>query len=196
MTDRPVETEGGFGSPEPAAVELFNITKRFGDVLAVDDLTLAIGENKFFALLGPSGCGKTTTLRMIGGFEDPTEGTINLHGEDVTGLKAYRRPVNTVFQSYALFPHLTVARKIAFGLEMLGHPKAELSQTIESMLALDQLEQMAGRKTAQLSGEQHQRVALARAGAATQGAVDGRTAFGTGSEAAQGNAKRTQAFAA
>ena len=103
------------GSEEPLAVALSGVTKRFGDVVAVDDITLEIGENRFYALLGPSGCGKTTTLRMIGGFEDPDSGSIRLHGEDVTGLKPYQRPVNTVFQSYALFPHLNVLKTLPSG---------------------------------------------------------------------------------
>ena len=163
MTARASATEGGFGATEPAAVELVNITKRFGDVLAVDDLTLSIGENKFFALLGPSGCGKTTTLRMIGGFEDPTVGTIKLHGEDVTGLKAYRRPVNTVFQSYALFPHLSVFENVAFGLRRTNVEKAELGKRVGEMLNLVQLSGLENRHPAKLSGGQQQRVALARA---------------------------------
>ena len=163
MTTAVAETEGGFGSTEPAAVELVNITKRFGDVLAVDDLTLTIGENKFFALLGPSGCGKTTTLRMIGGFEDPTQGTVKLHGDDVTGLKAYRRPVNTVFQSYALFPHLSVFENIAFGLRRTNVAKGELERRVAEMLDLVQLAGLENRHPAKLSGGQQQRVALARA---------------------------------
>ncbi|MFW2339849.1 MAG: ABC transporter ATP-binding protein [Acidimicrobiia bacterium] len=163
MTDKAAETEGGFGTTEPAAVELVNITKRFGDVLAVDDLTLSIGENKFFALLGPSGCGKTTTLRMIGGFEDPTAGTVKLHGEDVTGLKAYRRPVNTVFQSYALFPHLSVFENIAFGLRRTNVGKPELESRVAEMLELVQLTGLENRHPGKLSGGQQQRVALARA---------------------------------
>ncbi|MDF1595461.1 MAG: ABC transporter ATP-binding protein [Acidimicrobiia bacterium] len=163
MIDSVATTEGGFGPSEPAAVELFNITKRFGDVLAVDNLTLSIGENKFFALLGPSGCGKTTTLRMIGGFEDPTQGSINLHGDDVTGLKAYRRPVNTVFQSYALFPHLSVFENVAFGLRRTNVDKGDLERRVAEMLSLVQLSGLDNRHPAKLSGGQQQRVALARA---------------------------------
>src|SRR3954449_4897189 len=104
------------GNGADADIRLENVSKRFGDTLAVDRLTLAIERGAFYALLGPSGCGKTTTLRMIGGFEDPTEGTIYLGGRDVTDLPPYKRDVNTVFQSYALFPHLTVERNVAFGL--------------------------------------------------------------------------------
>ncbi len=107
-------------SQQTPAVELVGVTKHFSDFSAVEDLELSIGDGYFFALLGPSGCGKTTTLRMIGGFETPTSGTIRLHGEDVTGLKPYKRPVNTVFQSYALFPHLSIFENIAFGLRRKG----------------------------------------------------------------------------
>ncbi len=151
------------GSHEPLAVELSGVTKRFGDVVAVDDITLEIGENRFYALLGPSGCGKTTTLRMIGGFEDPDAGSIRLHGEDVTGLKPYQRPVNTVFQSYALFPHLNVFENVAFGLRRKKVPSAEVTERVGEMLDLVQLVGMDKRKPGQLSGGQRQRVALARA---------------------------------
>ncbi len=148
---------------EPPAVELEGVTKRFGEVVAVDDLTLAIDENRFFALLGPSGCGKTTTLRMIGGFEEPTTGSIRLHGEDVTGLKPYRRPVNTVFQSYALFPHLTVFENVAFGLRRTKVDAPDVDRRVHEMLELVQLVGMDRRRPGQLSGGQQQRVALARA---------------------------------
>ena len=149
------------------AVEARNAVKAFGQgdtaVRALDDVSIQIRKAEFFTLLGPSGCGKTTLLRLIAGFETPTAGQILLDGKDITNDPPNKRPVNTVFQSYALFPHLSVAQNIAFGLEMLGRPKAEIAKTVERMLALVKLEAMAGRKTSQLSGGQQQRVALARA---------------------------------
>jgi spermidine/putrescine transport system ATP-binding protein len=151
------------GSTDVPAVELVGVTKEFADFTAVHELNLVIGENTFFALLGPSGCGKTTTLRMIGGFEDPSTGVIRLHGEDVTGAKPYERPVNTVFQSYALFPHLTIFENVAFGLRRQGVDDAEVTRRVNEMLELVQLTQFIKRKPRQLSGGQAQRVALARA---------------------------------
>ncbi len=149
------------------AIEARNVVKAFGQgetsVRALDDVSVEIRQGEFFTLLGPSGCGKTTLLRLIAGFEMPTDGLILLDGQDITYLPPNKRPVNTVFQSYALFPHLTVAQNIAFGLEMLGKPAAEIRARTERMLALVKLEAMAGRKTSQLSGGQQQRVALARA---------------------------------
>ncbi|THD84572.1 ABC transporter ATP-binding protein [Aliigemmobacter aestuarii] len=149
------------------AVEARNAVKTFGQgdhaVRALDDVSVTIRKGEFFTLLGPSGCGKTTLLRLIAGFEMPTGGQILLDGADITDLPPNKRPVNTVFQSYALFPHLTVAENVGFGLEMLNRPKAEVRQTTERMLALVKLEALAGRKTSQLSGGQQQRVALARA---------------------------------
>lgn len=130
---------------------------------ALADLHLTIAENEFFTLLGPSGCGKTTLLRLIGGFDQPTTGQIAIFGRDVAGLPPEDRPVNTVFQHYALFPHLTVAQNIGFALRMLGRPKAESAATVARMVALVGLEGMEGRKPDQLSGGQRQRVALARA---------------------------------
>src|SRR6202008_3487195 len=112
------------------------VTKRFDDVVAVDDVSLEIERGKFFALLGPSGCGKTTTLRMLGGFEEPTSGAIELGGQDVTGLPPYKRNVNTVFQSYALFPHLSVFENVAFGLRVRGTARAEIPGLVKGALAM------------------------------------------------------------
>ncbi len=145
------------------AVELREVTKRFGDVVAVDDISLQIEQGEFFSLLGPSGCGKTTTLRMIGGFEMSTAGDILIGGE-VQGFKPpFRRPVNTVFQSYALFPHMTIFQNVAFGLQMQKVAKDKITQRVRAMLGLVQLPGMESRKPDQLSGGQQQRVALARA---------------------------------
>ncbi|MEX5448614.1 ABC transporter ATP-binding protein [Stutzerimonas stutzeri] len=130
---------------------------------ALDEVSLEIRDNEFFTLLGPSGCGKTTLLRLIAGFEQPTAGVIRLYGEPMQDLPPFRRPVNTVFQSYALFPHMTVAQNIGFGLEMQGKPKAEIAATVERMLALVKLPDVGGRRADQLSGGQQQRIALARA---------------------------------
>ena len=148
------------------AIQARGVTKVFRgppDVRALDNVSVSIRENEFFTLLGPSGCGKTTLLRLIAGFEHPTDGQITLGGQDITDLPPYKRPVNTVFQNYALFPHLTVADNIAFGLEMQDKPKAEVSETVDRMLALVQMEALRGRKTSEISGGQQQRVALARA---------------------------------
>ena len=149
------------------AVEARNTVKAFGQgdtaLRALDDVSVDIRKGEFFTLLGPSGCGKTTLLRLIAGFEMPTSGTILLEGQDITTLPPNKRAVNTVFQSYALFPHLTVAQNIGFGLQMQGRPRAEIKATVDRMLALVKLEALAGRKTSQLSGGQQQRVALARA---------------------------------
>jgi len=149
------------------AVEARKIAKHFGQgdtlVRALDDVSVEIRQGEFFTLLGPSGCGKTTLLRMIAGFESPTSGQILLEGQDITLLPPNKRPVNTVFQSYALFPHLTVRQNIGFGLQMQGRPAAEVRQTTDRMLALVKLEALADRKIAQMSGGQQQRVALARA---------------------------------
>ncbi|HRN69273.1 MAG TPA: ABC transporter ATP-binding protein [Promineifilum sp.] len=144
-------------------VELHDITKRFGDYVAVDDLTLQIRDGEFFSLIGPSGCGKTTTLRMIAGFEQPTDGHIYLGGQAVQGIPAHNRPVNTVFQNYALFPHMTVAQNVAFGLEMQKVTAPEIKRRVAEALELVRLPRMADRKPRQLSGGQQQRVALARA---------------------------------
>ncbi|CAN5539082.1 ABC transporter ATP-binding protein [soil metagenome] len=145
------------------AVELSRITKRFGDFVAVDELNLDIYEGEFFSLLGPSGCGKTTTLRMIAGFEEPTEGNISVTGEPVQGVPPYRRPVNTVFQSYAIFPHLNVYDNVAFGLRRSGVKGDELQQRVTEACEMVQLGGFENRKPKMLSGGQQQRVALARA---------------------------------
>ncbi|KQR11080.1 ABC transporter ATP-binding protein [Cellulomonas sp. Leaf334] len=147
--------------PGGAALELEGVTKAFGQFVAVDDLALTIPSGSFFALLGPSGCGKTTTLRMVAGLEQPTAGTIRLGGQDVTGTRAHQRPVNTVFQSYALFPHLTVGQNVAFGLKRSG--ARDVARRVADGLDLVELGHLADRKPAQLSGGQQQRVALARA---------------------------------
>jgi spermidine/putrescine transport system ATP-binding protein len=146
-----------------ADIHLEGVTKRFADTTAVDDLTLSIPRGSFFAMLGPSGCGKTTTLRMIGGFENPTVGRVFLGGNEVTDAPPYKRDVNTVFQSYALFPHLTVEKNVAFGLERKKISKAEVTKRVSDALELVQLGHLSKRKPGQLSGGQAQRVALARA---------------------------------
>jgi spermidine/putrescine transport system ATP-binding protein len=153
----------GAQPPAPADVRLELLTKRFDDVVAVDAVSLEIPRGSFFALLGPSGCGKTTTLRMIGGFEEPTEGTIYLGDRDVTGLPPYKRDVNTVFQSYALFPHLTIFENVAFGLRRRGIKGGQLNERVAETLELVALMGLDRRKPRQLSGGQQQRVALARA---------------------------------
>jgi len=144
-------------------VELINVTKTFGDVTAVDSLSVEIGQGEFFSLLGPSGCGKTTTLRLIAGFETPDRGEIRISGEDVIRKRPYQRNVNTVFQNYALFPHLTVAGNISFGLERRKLSGSDISRLAAESLDLVRLEGMAPRYPRQLSGGQQQRVALARA---------------------------------
>ena len=150
---------------DPAAtpyIRFENVTKKFGDFVAVNDLSLDIYEREFFALLGASGCGKTTLLRMLAGFEEPSAGRILLDGQDLSGIPPYRRPVNMMFQSYALFPHMTVEANIGFGLKQDGMPRAEIAARVAEMLKLVKLEQFAKRKPHQLSGGQRQRVALAR----------------------------------
>ncbi|MEY8097801.1 ABC transporter ATP-binding protein [Falsihalocynthiibacter sp. S25ZX9] len=140
-----------------------NVTKRYGDFTAIDKMSLAIYPKEFFALLGPSGCGKTTLMRMLGGFEEASEGTITIDGQNMAGIPANKRAVNMMFQSYALFPHLTVADNLAFGLKRSDMPKSEIQGRVEEMLRLVQLQKFAKRKPHQLSGGQRQRVALARA---------------------------------
>jgi spermidine/putrescine transport system ATP-binding protein len=144
-------------------VRLVDVVKRFGDSNAVDHISLDVKDGEFFSLLGPSGCGKTTTLRMIGGFEQPTSGLIELQGQDVTWLPSYKRNVNTVFQSYALFPHLTIEENVAFGLRRKKVKDAEVKSRVTDMLKLVELPGFERRKPNQISGGQAQRVALARA---------------------------------
>ncbi len=148
--------------PDPA-VELSGISKRFDDVLAVDHLDLQIRDGEFFSLLGPSGCGKTTTLRMMAGLEFPTEGSIRIYGEEMGLRPPNKRPINTVFQSYALFPHMSVAKNVAFGLEMQRVDETEVRDRVGNAIDLVRLTGMESRKPSQLSGGQQQRVALARA---------------------------------
>jgi putrescine transport system ATP-binding protein len=151
------------GSDKPALVRFERVAKRFGALTAVDALTLDIAPGEFFALLGPSGCGKTTLLRMLAGFETPSEGRILLDGADISAMPPHRRPVNMMFQSYALFPHLDVANNIGFGLRQERIGKAEIAERVEAMLALTRLQGYGKRRVDQLSGGQRQRVALARA---------------------------------
>ncbi len=155
-------TTSSEGAPR-ANVRLEHVTKKFDDVAAVDDLNLDIDEGEFFSLLGPSGCGKTTTLRMVGGFEEPTSGKIMLGGRDVTYMAPYHRDINTVFQSYALFPHLDVFDNIAFGLHRKKVAKAEIRQRVGRILEIVDLPGFEKRRVNQLSGGQQQRIALARA---------------------------------
>ncbi len=145
------------------AITLTRVAKVFGAFTAVENIDLTIRGNEFFTLLGPSGCGKTTILRMLAGFETPTRGEIFLDGTEIARLGPNRRPVNTVFQSYALFPHLTVAQNIGFALKMLGKPRAEIAGTVDRMLDLVQLQGRGDQLVTRLSGGQQQRVALARA---------------------------------
>jgi len=167
----PVETRAGtVPSRRDGAgplVEIGGVSKVFGEgpaaVTALGEVSLDIERNEFFTLLGPSGCGKTTLLRLIAGFEHPTTGTILLEGADLVALSPHRRPVNTVFQSYALFPHMTVGENVAFGLERLGRPAAEVRARVAEVLGLVRMEALADRRSTQLSGGQQQRVALARA---------------------------------
>ena len=155
--------EGQTGDGTAPSVSLRGVTKRFGDFAAVRDMDLDIPRGQFFTMLGPSGCGKTTTLRMMAGFEEPSEGIVLLDGEDVTGQPPFRRPTNTVFQSYALFPHLSVERNVAFGLQRKRISKDEVQRRVGDELERVGLAAEAKRKPRQLSGGQQQRVALARA---------------------------------
>ena len=149
------------------AIDIRSVSKTYGAgdgaVTAVRSANLSIRQNEFFTLLGPSGCGKTTLLRMIAGFEFPTTGELLLDGVEIGAMPPYKRPINTVFQNYALFPHMTVAENLGFGLKMLGRAKAEIDARVDEMLKLVRMEKYGSRKTSQLSGGQQQRVALARA---------------------------------
>src|SRR6478609_2160174 len=169
----PTWTGGGGGRPNVAVSEsvgntdtvigIEHVTKRFGSFVAVDAADFGIRRGEFFSMLGPSGCGKTTTLRMIAGFEQPSEGEIRLEGEDVSKVPPYKRNVNTVFQQYALFPHLSVSANVAFGLQAKKVAKAEITKRVAELLDVVRLADFGNRKPAQLSGGQQQRVALARA---------------------------------
>jgi len=150
-------------SPARTVIALEGLTKRFGNLTAVDRVSLELRENEFFALLGPSGCGKTTLLRMIAGFERPDEGRVLLDGKDITGLRPNRRPINLMFQSYALFPHMSVWNNVAYGLEMEGVGRDELKRRVGEALEMARLSEYAARKPDHLSGGQRQRVALVRA---------------------------------
>ena len=145
------------------AIKINNISKSYGSYQALNNISLEIKDNEFFTLLGPSGCGKTTLLRMIAGFETPNAGTIQLHGEDIQSLGAHKRRVNTVFQNYALFPHMNLEQNIAFGLEMIGWSKDRIESRVDEMLTLVHMKQFAKRMPSALSGGQQQRIALARA---------------------------------
>ena len=158
-----VEEFAPWNDPQATPLIRFeNVTKRFGDFTAIDDISIDIYAREFFALLGPSGCGKTTLMRLLGGFEEVTEGRITIAGEDMAGIPPNKRAVNMMFQSYALFPHLSVADNIAFGLKRDNQPKDQIDARVDEMIKLVRLDQYARRKPHQLSGGQRQRVALAR----------------------------------
>jgi spermidine/putrescine transport system ATP-binding protein len=148
---------------ERGSVELTDVTKRYGSVVAVDRLNLTVRPGEFLSLLGPSGCGKTTTLRMLAGFEQPDEGFIRISGDYVQGIPPYKRDVNTVFQHYALFPHMTVSENVAYGLRQKGVSKAEIATRVHEALDMVKMTKLADRKPRQMSGGQQQRVAVARA---------------------------------
>ncbi len=161
--DRALEQGASLSEARAADVALRGLQKRYGATRALDGVSLDVAPGEFFTLLGPSGCGKTTTLRMIGGFEAPTAGVIELQGQDVTWLPPYKRNVNTVFQNYALFPHLTIYENVAFGLRRKGTKASEIKSRVTEMLSLVELPGYEARKPTQISGGQAQRVALARA---------------------------------
>jgi putative spermidine/putrescine transport system ATP-binding protein len=154
---------GGKADPLPPAVRLTRVSRRFGDVRALDDVSLEVREGEFFSLLGPSGSGKTTCLRLVAGFDEPTSGTIELLGKNVVGIPPYERDVNTVFQDYALFPHMSVEENVAYGLRVKKAPREEAAARVAQALALVRLPGLSARRPGQLSGGQRQRVALARA---------------------------------
>jgi spermidine/putrescine transport system ATP-binding protein len=161
--DQTTITDSASVATESPSVALRNVTKRFDTFTAVDDLSLELGHGEFFTFLGPSGCGKTTTLRMIAGFERPTSGEIAIEGDDVAALPPHKRPTNTVFQSYALFPHMSVEKNVAFGLKRKGVDRDEIAERVAAELQRVGLAREANRRPSQLSGGMQQRVALARA---------------------------------
>jgi putrescine transport system ATP-binding protein len=162
-TNRPQQKVPVWNDPQATPyISIDSVTKKFGDFVAVNDVSLKVYRGELFCLLGGSGCGKTTLLRMLAGFEEPTTGRISIDGVDMTGIPPYERPVNMMFQSYALFPHMTVEQNVAFGLKQDGLPKREIATRVADMLNLVKLTQFAKRKPHQLSGGQRQRVALAR----------------------------------
>ncbi len=163
MTSTTASSTGELSQGQRGSVELQGVTKRFGSMVAVDHLDLVVQPGEFLSLLGPSGCGKTTTLRMLAGFEQPDEGFIRISGEYVQGVAPYKRDVNTVFQSYALFPHMDVATNVAYGLKQRKVPKSEIADRVREALAMVKMSHLAGRMPKQLSGGQQQRVAVARA---------------------------------
>jgi putrescine transport system ATP-binding protein len=161
--NRPQQKVAVWNDPQATPyISIESVTKKFGDFVAVNDVSLKVYRGELFCLLGGSGCGKTTLLRMLAGFEEPTAGRISIDGVDMTGIPPYERPVNMMFQSYALFPHMTVEQNVAFGLKQDGLPKREIATRVADMLNLVKLTQFAKRKPHQLSGGQRQRVALAR----------------------------------
>ncbi len=163
MAARPEVRREPWRDPQaPAYIRIENVTKKFGEFVAVSDVSLDIYQGEIFCLLGGSGCGKTTLLRMLAGFEAPTGGRIFIDGQDMAGVPPYKRPVNMMFQSYALFPHMTVEQNVAFGLKQDGLPKDEIAERVNAMLSMVKLDQFTKRKPHQLSGGQRQRVALAR----------------------------------
>src|SRR5215471_15515384 len=162
MAEGREEPQNWQGREKLPLVRFEGVSKRFGAVAAVESLTLDIAQGEFFALLGPSGCGKTTLLRMVAGFETPSEGRILLDGEDIVSVPPHRRPVNMMFQNYALFPHLSVEGNIAFGLRQEKTSRAEINDRVGEVLALTRLQGFGPRRIDELSGGQRQRVALAR----------------------------------
>jgi spermidine/putrescine ABC transporter ATP-binding subunit len=163
MTDTPQHTQHAQGIDVPALLQVRDVRRSFGAVVALDGVSLDVQHNEFFAILGPSGCGKTTLLRILAGFEYPDDGHVSLEGDDLLRLPPHRRPVNLMFQSYALFPHMSVERNIAYGLEREGRPKGEVRQRVGEVLDTVGLSELSQRRPKQLSGGQRQRVALARA---------------------------------